>query len=80
MFPVKILKLKKSLDDLMKEKSVITGKEVIHNLKEQEKEKELFEESMEFEERNRRRKWEYLLYWFFYFLFQLLPILFPIKT
>ena len=56
MFPVKILKVKKSLDDLMKEKSVITGKEVIHNLKEQEKEKELFEESMEFEERNRRRK------------------------
>ena len=40
----------------MKEKSVITGKDVIHNLKEQEKEKKLFEESMEFEQRNRRRK------------------------
>ena len=47
---------KKTLDDLLSSKEVITGKEVIHNLKEQEKEKKLFEESMEFEVRNRRRK------------------------
>jgi len=47
---------KKTLEDLLSSKEVITGKEVIHNLKEQEKEKKLFEESMEFEERNRRRK------------------------
>ena len=45
---------KKILDDLLSSKEVITGKEVIHNLKVQEKEKKLFEESMEFEERNRR--------------------------
>jgi hypothetical protein len=33
---------KKTLDDLLSSKEVITGKEVIHNLKEQEKEKKLF--------------------------------------
>jgi len=47
---------KKTLDDLLLSKEVITGKEVIHNLKEQEKRQKEFEESMEFEERNRRRK------------------------
>ena len=47
---------KKTLEDLLSSKEVITGKEVIHNLKEQEKEQRLFEESMKFEEKNRRRK------------------------
>ena len=56
MFQIKSKPTKKSLEDLMKDKSVITGKEVIRNLKEQEKRQKEFEESMEFEERNRRRK------------------------
>jgi hypothetical protein len=56
MFPVKKLKIKKSLDDLIRNKSVITGKEVIHNLKEQEKRQRQFEQSVEFEEQNRKRK------------------------
>ena len=47
---------KKTLDDLLSSKDVITGKEVIHNIKEQEKRQKEFEVSVEFEERNRRRK------------------------
>ena len=47
---------KKTLDDLMKDKSVITGKEVVHNLKELEKRQKEFEESVEDELRNRRVK------------------------
>ena len=54
MFLKQVKSPKKTLDELLSSKDVITGKEVIHNLKEQEKEKKLFEESMEFEERNRR--------------------------
>lgn len=49
MFQIKSKPTKKSLEDLMKDKSVITGKEVIHNLKELEKQKIQFEESMKFE-------------------------------
>ena len=56
MFPVKKVKEKKSLNDLIKDKSVITGKEVIHNLKKQEKQKKQFEDSVEDELRNRRGK------------------------
>jgi len=56
MFPVKKVKVKKTLDDLIKNKSIITGKEVIHNLKELEKQKKQFQESMEFEMRNRKVK------------------------
>jgi len=37
---------KKTLDDLLSSKDVITGKEVIHNLKELEKQKKEFEEPM----------------------------------
>lgn len=47
---------KKTLDDLLSSKEVITGKEVIHNIKEQEKRQKEFEESVVFEERNRGRK------------------------
>jgi hypothetical protein len=54
MFPVKKVKEKKSLNDLLTSKEVITGKEVIHNLKELEKRKKQFEESVEDELRNRR--------------------------
>ena len=47
---------KKTLDDLIKEKSIITGREVVENLKERELIKKQFEESIEFEERNRKRR------------------------
>ena len=44
---------KKTLDDLLTSKDVITGKEVIHKIKEQEKRQKEFEESVEDELRNR---------------------------
>jgi hypothetical protein len=47
---------KKTLDDLLSSKEVITGKEVIHKLKEQEKHQKEFEKSVEDELRNRRGK------------------------
>ena len=47
---------KKTLDDLLSSKDIITGKEVIHNLKELEKQKKQFDESVEDELRNRRSK------------------------
>jgi hypothetical protein len=53
MFPVKKVKVKKSLNDLMNDKTVITGKEVIHKIKEQEIRRKEFENSMEDELRNR---------------------------
>jgi hypothetical protein len=56
MFPIKKFKEKKSLNDLMNDKTVLTGKEVIHNIKEQEKRQKEFENSMEDELRNRRVK------------------------
>ncbi len=56
MFPIKKVKVKKSLDDLLSSKEVITGKEVIHNLKELEKRQKEFEKSVEEELRNRRGK------------------------
>ena len=46
---------KKSLTDLLQEKSVITGKEVIQRMKEKEKQQKEFEEAVEFERRNGRR-------------------------
>jgi hypothetical protein len=47
---------KKTLDDFLSSKDVITGKEVIHNIKEQEKRQKEFENSIEDELRNRRVK------------------------
>ena len=47
---------KKTLNDLINEKTVITGKEVINNQKEAEKLQKAFEESVEVELRNRRKK------------------------
>ena len=47
---------KKTLDDLLLSKEVITGKEVIHNLKEQEKRQKEFEESVRDEMSNRRMR------------------------
>ena len=52
----KISPPKKTLTQLMTDKSVVTGKEVIHNLKEQEKRQKEFEEAVEFEVRNSRGK------------------------
>lgn len=46
---------KKTLNDLINEKTVITGKEVIHNLKEHEKRQKEFEEAVEFERANGRK-------------------------
>jgi hypothetical protein len=56
MFPVKKVKEKKSLNDLLSSKEVITGKEVIHKIKDQEKRQKEFESSVEDELRNRREK------------------------
>lgn len=56
MFKKTIKPPKKTLDDLMKDRSIITGKDVINNLQELEKQKKQFEESIEFEERNRRNR------------------------
>ena len=47
---------KKTLDDLLKEKTVITGKEVIKRIEEKEEDKKVFEASAEFELRNRRKR------------------------
>lgn len=52
----KIRTSKKTLDDLLSSKDVITGKEMIHNLKEQEIQKKEFEESVHDELRYRRGK------------------------
>ena len=45
---------KKTLEELIQDKLVTTGKEVIHKLKEQEKRQKEFENSIEDELRNRR--------------------------
>jgi len=47
---------KKTLDDLLSSKEIITGKEVIHNLKELEKRQKEFEESVRDEMSNRRMR------------------------
>ena len=47
---------KKTLDDLLKDKSIITGKDAIEKIKEQEQRRKEFEESVEAELRNRRAK------------------------
>ena len=52
---MKIKPPKKSLTDLLQEKSVVTGKEVVQRIKEKEKQQKEFEESVEFEIRNGRR-------------------------
>lgn len=48
--------LKKTLDDLLSSKEVVTGKEVVQRIKEQEKRQKEFDESVEVELRNRRGK------------------------
>ena len=48
--------LKRTLNDLIADKAVITGKEVLQKQKELEIQKKQFEDSIEFEQRNRRNK------------------------
>jgi hypothetical protein len=55
MFPFKKIKEKQYLNDLMNDKTVITGKEMIHDFKEQEKQQKEFEASIDDKLRNRRR-------------------------
>jgi hypothetical protein len=47
---------KKTLDELMAYKAIITGKEALLKLKELEVQKKQFEESIEFEQRSRLSK------------------------
>lgn len=54
MFHKTVKPPKKTLDELLSSKQVITGKEVIHKIKEQEKRQKEFENSVEDELRNRR--------------------------
>ena len=56
MFKKTIKPPKKTLNDLMADKAVITGKEVLQKQKELEIQKKQFEDSIEFEQRNRRNK------------------------
>jgi hypothetical protein len=56
MFTKTVKSPKKTLDDLLSSKEVITGEEVIQNLKEQENRQKEFENSIEDELRNRRVK------------------------
>ena len=53
MFKKTVKPPKKSLDDLLNDKSIVTGKEVVQRIKEQEKRQEEFENSVEDELRNR---------------------------
>ena len=49
-------KIKPTLESLMAEQKVITGKDLAGREKEVEKQKFLMQEAIEFEQRNRRRK------------------------
>ena len=50
----KIKPPKKTLTELLIDKSVLTGREVVQRIKEQEKLQKEFEEAVEFEVRNRK--------------------------
>ena len=56
----KIRPPKKTLTDLLNDKSVVTGKEVVQRIKDKEKLRKQFEEAVEFERGNGRGK-RYLL-------------------
>jgi hypothetical protein len=51
----KIRPPKRTLNDLLNDKSVITGREVVQRIKDKEKLRKQFEEAVEFERRNGRR-------------------------
>ena len=52
----KISPPKKTLTELMNDKSVLTGREVVQRIKDKEKLRKQFEEAVEFEVRNSRGK------------------------
>ena len=47
---------KKTLTELLKDKSVLTGREVVQRIKDKEKLRKQFEEAVEFEIRNSRHR------------------------
>jgi len=49
-------KIKSTLESLFKESQIITGKELIKRKEDKDKELALFQEALEFEERNRKAK------------------------
>ena len=49
-------KSKPTLDSLLKDQQVITGKDLIKRAKEEERQKALLQEAIEFEQRNRRKR------------------------
>ena len=49
-------KNKPTLESLLKAQQVITGKDLIKRIKEEERQKDLLKEAIEFEQRNRRQK------------------------
>ncbi len=49
-------KTKPTLDSLLKDQQVITGKDLIKQAKDAERQKALLQEAIEFEQRNRRTK------------------------
>ena len=49
-------KSKPTLDSLLKDQQVISGKDLIKRAKEEERQKALLQEAIEFEQRNRRTK------------------------
>ncbi len=56
MFKKKNNQPKRTLDDLLNDKSVLTGLEVVQRIKDKEKLRKQFEEAVEFEVRNGRGK------------------------
>lgn len=51
----KIKPPKKTLTELLSDKSVLTGREVVQRIKDKEKQQKQFEEAVEFERRKRRK-------------------------
>ena len=56
MLQKKIRSPKKSLTELLKDKSVLTGREVVQRIKDKEIQRKEFEEAVDFEVRNGRGK------------------------
>lgn len=49
-------KSKPTLESLLKDQQVLTGKDLIKRYKEEERQKALLQEAIEFEQRNRKQK------------------------
>ena len=49
-------KIKPTLESLLKDQQVVTGKDLIKRHKEEKRQKALLQEAIEFEQRNRRSK------------------------